>query len=61
MTLVPEIADMLTENEESATVPIIAAGGIMDGRGVVAALALGENTTVGVITVLCAGQRGKAM
>jgi nitronate monooxygenase len=56
VTLVPEIADMLTENEELATVPIIAAGGVMDGRGVVAALALGE-----VITVLCARQRGRAM
>ena len=61
MTLVPEIADMLAEEEKSVTVPIIAAGGIMDGRGVAAALALGEYNTVEVTKIICAFQRDRAM
>jgi len=58
MTLVPEIADMLAEEEKSVTVPVIAAGGIMDGRGVAAALALGaDGVAMGtrfVVTKECA-------
>jgi nitronate monooxygenase len=45
VTLVPEIADMLAQLKEQGTlidIPnIIAAGGIIDGRGVAASLALG--------------------
>jgi nitronate monooxygenase len=44
MTLVPQIVDALSrigEKEEAYNIPVIAAGGITDGRGLVAALALG--------------------
>ena len=50
MTLVPQIVDALSgtednkiqgEKEEAYNIPVIAAGGIADGRGLVAALALG--------------------
>lgn len=40
ITLVPEVSDMLREH--GFKLPILAAGGIMDGRGMAAALALGE-------------------
>lgn len=41
ITLVPEISDMLADEYKSLGIPIVAAGGIMDDRGIVAALALG--------------------
>jgi nitronate monooxygenase len=50
MTLVPQIVDALSrtednkiqgEKDEAYNIPVIAAGGIADGRGLVAALALG--------------------
>src|SRR5215212_1059491 len=50
MTLVPQIVDALSriegnksqaKKEEAYNIPVIAAGGIADGRGLVAALALG--------------------
>ena len=50
MTLVPQIVDALSrieankiqsEKEKAYNIPVIAAGGIADGRGLVAALALG--------------------
>ena len=50
ITLVPQIVDALSgtednkiqgEKEEAYNIPVIAAGGIADGRGLVAALALG--------------------
>ena len=37
MTLVPQVVD-------AVSVPVVASGGIMDGRGIAAALALGEPT-----------------
>ena len=41
ITLVPEISDMLADEYKGLGIPIVAAGGIMDDRGIVAALALG--------------------
>ena len=43
VTLLPEVADALEASEKGASIPLIAAGGIVDGRGVVAALALGAS------------------
>src|SRR5439155_20079096 len=46
-SLVPQIADM-------ANVPVIAAGGIADARGVIAALALGaEGVQIGTVFLAC--------
>lgn len=42
VSLVPEVRDMLRTEFPDREVALIAAGGIADGRGVVAALALGE-------------------
>ncbi len=42
VTLVPEVGDMLTKEFAGEAVGIVAAGGIVDGRGVAAALVLGE-------------------
>lgn len=44
MTLVPEVADWLAQNHPD--VPLLAAGGIADGRGVAAALMLGAEGVV---------------
>ena len=41
MTLVPEVRDALREDAGAGSPAILAAGGIVDGRGVAAALALG--------------------
>jgi nitronate monooxygenase len=41
ITLLPEVSDVLAE--EGIKIPLIAAGGIMDGRGTAAALALGAD------------------
>ena len=55
MTLVPQIVDALSgtednkiqgEKEEAYNIPVIAAGGIADGRGLVAALALGAQGVI---------------
>jgi nitronate monooxygenase len=41
VTLLPEVADVLAQ--EGVRIPLIAAGGIVDGRGAAAALALGAD------------------
>lgn len=41
MTLLPEVVDMVAVEYEGHEIPIIAAGGIMDGRSIVAAQVLG--------------------
>ncbi|KAK3080476.1 hypothetical protein LTS18_001015 [Coniosporium uncinatum] len=46
VSLVPEIRDLLTSEFEGKEVVLLAAGGIMDGRGVAAALALGADGVV---------------
>ncbi|PLB55290.1 putative 2-nitropropane dioxygenase family oxidoreductase [Aspergillus steynii IBT 23096] len=46
MTLLPDVADMLSSEFPDRRVPILAAGGIMDGRGVAASLALGADGVV---------------
>ncbi|UKZ91177.1 uncharacterized protein TrAFT101_006171 [Trichoderma asperellum] len=45
MTLVPEVVDALKDHGLSH-IPVLAAGGIMDGRGVAAAIALGAEGAV---------------
>ena len=43
VTLLPEIVDALEASEKEVPIPLIAAGGIADGRGAAAALALGAS------------------
>ncbi|UZP43492.1 hypothetical protein NXS19_011304 [Fusarium pseudograminearum] len=45
ITLIPEVVDAL-ENEGIANIPLIAAGGIMDGRSAAAAVMLGASGVV---------------
>lgn len=56
VSLVPEVCDALSPN----AVPIIAAGGITDGRGVAAALALGASGVVMGTRFLAASEAGIA-
>ncbi|KAL2836309.1 2-nitropropane dioxygenase [Aspergillus pseudoustus] len=48
ITLIPEVSDVLVENGfvGSRSISLVAAGGIMDGRGVAAAMALGVSGVV---------------
>ena len=46
MSLIPEVVDMLANEYKDIKIPIIAAGGIMDGRGIAAGLSLGTYTLV---------------
>lgn len=42
VTLLPEVVDMLAAEFKGNEVQVLAAGGVMDGRGVAAALVLGK-------------------
>lgn len=46
MTLLPEVADMVNEHYGGREIPLLAAGGIMDGRSATAAKALGADGVV---------------
>ena len=46
VSLVPEVADRLEEQQKGHEIMLLAAGGISDGRGVAAALALGAEGVV---------------
>lgn len=46
ISLVPEVRDMLDTEFRDRSIGLVAAGGIMDGRGVVAAMALGAEGAV---------------
>ena len=43
LTLLPEIADMLRDSRPDLQIPLVAAGGISDGRGVAAAFVAGAS------------------
>lgn len=54
MALVPQIVDALKKEIEDRFIPVIAAGGIADGRGLVAALALGASgIAIGTRFLVC--------
>ena len=46
MALVPQMVDELKKEVKDKTIPVIAAGGIVDGRGLLAALSLGASGVV---------------
>jgi nitronate monooxygenase len=53
MTLLPDVADMVRSEYPQKNIPLLAAGGIMDGRGVAAALMLGASGIVMGTRFLC--------
>jgi nitronate monooxygenase len=59
VSLVPEVLDML-ESVDRAGIPVLAAGGITEGRGVAAALALGASGVVMGTRFLAAHEAGVA-
>ncbi|KAK4897276.1 hypothetical protein LTR27_004796 [Elasticomyces elasticus] len=59
VTLVPEVVDYLA-SKHGASIPVLAAGGIMDGRGVAGAIALGAAGAVMGTRFLAATEAGIA-
>lgn len=57
VSLVPEVLDMLSSTDRP-NIPVLAAGGIMEGRGVAAALALGATGVVMGTRFLAAQEAG---
>jgi nitronate monooxygenase len=54
MALVPQIVDALKKDIEARSIPVVAAGGIADGRGLLAALALGASgIAIGTRFLVC--------
>ncbi|KAF7115469.1 hypothetical protein CNMCM5793_002427 [Aspergillus hiratsukae] len=53
MALLPDVSDMLRREYPERNIPLLAAGGIMDGRGVAAALMLGASGIVMGTRFLC--------
>ncbi|PKX88925.1 nitronate monooxygenase [Aspergillus novofumigatus IBT 16806] len=53
MTLLPDVADMVRSEYPERNIPLLAAGGIMDGRGAAAALMLGASGIVMGTRFLC--------
>jgi nitronate monooxygenase len=54
MALVPQIVDALKREIKDRSIPVIAAGGISDGRGLIAALALGASgIAIGTRFLVC--------
>lgn len=61
VALVPEIVDMLRDEFPDREIAVWAAGGLVDGRGVAAALALGaEGAVMGTRVSRVAGGLGRA-
>jgi hypothetical protein len=52
ITLLPEVVDMLAEEFKDSHVAVVAAGGIMDGRGIAAAQMLGKIFSIHLCTLL---------
>ncbi|KAF7158675.1 hypothetical protein CNMCM6106_005465 [Aspergillus hiratsukae] len=53
MTLLPDVSDMLKREYPEKNVPLLAAGGVMDGRGLAATLMLGASGIVMGTRFLC--------
>jgi nitronate monooxygenase len=54
MALVPQVVDALKKEIQSKSIPVIAAGGIADGRGLLVALALGASgVAIGTRFLVC--------
>ena len=54
MALVPQIVDNLKKEIKDKSIPVIAAGGLVDGRGLIAALALGASgVAIGTRFLVC--------
>lgn len=54
MALVPQIVDVVEKEVQDRPIPVVAAGGIADGRGLLAALALGASgVAIGTRFLVC--------
>jgi nitronate monooxygenase len=54
ISLVPQVVDSLRKEIKNKTIPVVAAGGISDGRGLAAALALGASgIAIGTRFLVC--------